>query len=95
MAIKNIAQLTRDAEWQKVRKQLLNRWMSMPDWCCLKLRKYLGPINSTPNNKIKIVMNYLTGTGFRTGRINHPCITKLRSELSMEIKKRKAKGTWN
>jgi len=54
----------------------------------------LGSISSTSNDKIKVVQNYLTGTGFRTGRIKHPCITKLRTELSMERKKRQAKGTW-
>jgi len=86
--------LVRSPEWQAVRKSLLGKWKENPEWCCSQLRKYLGPIESTSNDKIKVVMNYLTGTGFRTGKIKHPCITKLRMQLSMERKKRQAKGEW-
>jgi hypothetical protein len=86
--------LVRSGEWQAVRKRLLGQWSSRPEWCCSQLRKYLGAISSTSNDKIKVVMNYLTGTGFRTGRIKHPCITNLRTQLSSEIKKRKAKKSW-
>ena len=39
-------------------------------------------------------MNYLTGSGFRTGKIKHPCITALRTQMSMERKKRVAKKEW-
>lgn len=86
--------LVKSKEWQKVRKSLLGQWKTRPEWCCAQLRKYLGNISTTSNDKIKVVMNYLTGTGFRTGKIKHPCITKLRGQLSMEIQKRKAKGEW-
>jgi len=86
--------LVKSPEWQAVRKSLLGKWKEDPEWCCARLRKYLGPISSTSNDKIRVVMNYLTGTGFRTGKIKHTCITKLRLELSMERKKRQAKGTW-
>lgn len=86
--------LVRSEEWQKVRRSLLGNWKEKPDWCCSQLRKYLGSISSTSNDKIRVVMNYLTGTGFRTGRIKPPCAVKLRQQLSMEIKKRKAKKVW-
>jgi len=86
--------LVRSPEWQAVRKSLLGQWASRPDWCCAQLRKYLGPMNKTDNDKIKVVMNYLTGTGFRTGRIKPPCAVKLRQQLSSEIVKRKAKKSW-
>jgi len=86
--------LVMSAQWQAVRKTLLGQWKERPEWCCSQLRKYLGPISSTSNDKIKVVQNYLTGTGFRTGRIKHQCISKLRAQLSMERKKRKAKGEW-
>lgn len=87
--------LVKDPGWQRVRESLLGQWSKRPEWCCSKLRAYLGPINRTSNDKIKVVMNYLTGTGFRTGRIKHPCISKLRAQMSSEIKKRKAQKTWN
>jgi len=82
-------------EWQKVRRSLLGQWKTRPTWCCSQLRKYLGSISTTPNSKLKIVMNYLTGSGFRMGKIKHECITKLRAQISMEIKKRKAKKEWD
>jgi len=86
--------LVRSDEWQKVRKSLLGQWKERPEWCCSQLRKYLGSISTTSKDKIKVVMNYLTGTGFRTGRIKHPCISKLRTQLSMERKKRVAQKRW-
>jgi len=86
--------LVRSPEWQAVRKSLLGQWKERPQWCCSQLSKYLGSISSASNDKIRVVMNYLTGTGFRTGKIKHTCITRLRTHMSMEIKKRKAKGEW-
>lgn len=87
--------LVRSSEWQNVRKKLLGQWKERPNWCCSQLRSYLGSVSSASNDKIKVVQNYLVGTGFRTGRIKHPCITKLRAQLSMERKKRRAKKEWN
>ena len=86
--------LVNSGAWQAVRKTLLGQWKDRPTWCCSQLRKYLGNVSSTSNDKIKVVMNYLTGTGFRTGRIKHSCITKLRSQMSSEILKRKAQKQW-
>jgi hypothetical protein len=86
--------LVRSEDWQAVRKSLLGQWKEKPDWCCSQLRKYLGNVSSTSNDKIKVVMNYLTGTGFRTGRIKHACISSLRAQMSSEIKRRKAKKEW-
>ena len=90
----SIKDLVKDPEWQKIRKSLLGQWKSRPEWCCAQLRKYLGPISKTSNDKLKIVMNYLTGSGFRMGKIVHKCITELRTQISSEIKKRKAKNEW-
>lgn len=86
--------LVKSKEWQTVRKSLLGKWSSQPEWCCSQLRKYLGSIGTTSKDKIQVVQNYLTGTGFRTGKIKHSCITKLRLQLSMERKKRVSKKEW-
>ena len=86
--------LVRSQDWQNVRKRLLGQWKERPEWCCRQLRSYLGNVSGTTNDKIKVVMNYLTGTGFRTGRIKHPCISKLRTQMSSEIKRRKAQKQW-
>jgi hypothetical protein len=86
--------LVRSEEWQNVRKSLLGQWKERPTWCCSQLKKYLGSVSSASNDKLKVVMNYLTGTGFRTGRIKHPCISALRTQISSERKRRVAKGSW-
>ena len=86
--------LVKSPQWQSVRQGLLGQWSKRPEWCCTQLRKYLGNISSTPNDKIRVVMNYLTGTGFRTGRIKHTCIQKLRTQMSSEIRRRKAQKQW-
>ena len=89
-----IKDLVKNEEWQNVRKSLLGQWNIRPEWCCQQLSTYLGPINKTSNDKIRIAMNYLTGTAFRMGKIKHNCINTLRTKLSSEIAKRKAKGNW-
>ena len=86
--------LVKSEAWQSVRKSLLGKWKEKPDWCCSQLRKYLGSVSSAHRDKLKVVMNYLVGSGFRTGRIKHPCITTLRTQISSEIKKRKAQDQW-
>lgn len=91
---KPISELVKDPEWQKVRKSLLNKWKKDPDWCIKELRKYLGTIKTTETDKLRIVMNYLVSSGFRTGKISsidNPEISKLRGEISAELKKRKFK----
>ena len=92
--MKKIKDIVKNKEWQSIRKSLLGQWSERPEWCCLQLRKFLGAITDTSNDKLRIIMNYLTGTGFRTGTIKNKCITKLRMQISMEMKKRKAKGEY-
>lgn len=86
--------LVRSDSWQAVRKSLLGQWKNKPEWCCGQLRSYLGSISTTDNDKIRVVMNYLTGTGFRTGTIKHPCISAIRQAMSAEIKSRKEQKKW-
>jgi len=86
--------LVKSPQWQRLRKSLLGKWAQDPKWCCSQLQKYLGNISNTSNDKIKVVQNYLTGTGFRTGRIKYVCISKMRTLLSSERKKRMAMKRW-
>lgn len=85
-----MSELVKDPEWQKVRASLEGQWSSRPEWCCQQLRKYLGNTKTTTKNKMRIVQNYLVGTGFRTGKIKHPCITRLRNDISAEFARRAA-----
>lgn len=94
MERKPVRELVKNQEWQKVRKDLIGKWKSDPIGCCKKLRSFLGSVKSANNDKLRIVMNYLTGTAFRTGRVKHPCITTLRGNISMEMGMRKKSGKW-
>jgi hypothetical protein len=86
---KPIRDIVKDESWQKVRKSLLGQWNKRPTWCCAQIRSYLGPVSKASDDKLRIVMNYLTGTGFRTGRIKHPCIQSIRDSISKERKRRR------
>ena len=94
LSANTMVQIVKDERWQVIRKSLLGQWKVRPEWCCMQLHKYLGGISTAQDAQIVIVMNYLVGSGFRTGRIKHPCITALRLKLSLERKKRKASGKW-
>ena len=82
-------ELVKRKDWQDLRKSFLGKWKSEPEKCCQKLRFWLGSIKTTQEDKLRIVMNYLVGSGFRSGRIKHACISKLRGEISAELKRRK------
>lgn len=86
--------LVKSSSWQDVRKSMLGQWKEKPEWCCSQLRNYLGSLSTTSKDKLKVVQNYLVGSGFRMKKITNPCITKLRIQISMERKKRIAKGEW-
>ena len=84
-----MSELVIDPSWQKVRQNLSGKWNLTPEWCCSQLRNYLGDISKTDEKKLRIVMNYLIGSGFRVGKIKHACISSLRGQVSAELKKRK------
>jgi hypothetical protein len=92
MEAKPMKELVNNAEWQAVRKSLLGQWKARPVWCCERLHNYLGPIQSASDDRLRTVMNYLTGSGFRSGTIKHTCITVLRAQISAEGKKRRFKN---
>lgn len=80
----SIKDIVKNPKWQKIRKELVGTWSTSPAENCNKLRSFLG--NMKDETKLRIVMNYLTGTGFRTGRIKHPSISKLREDISKALK---------
>ena len=90
MSDKPIKEIVKKEKWQKTRERLVGQWMENPTKCCSILRDYLGSIKGCDYDDLRIVMNYLTGTAFRIGKIKHDCVQKLRTEISIEMKKRKA-----
>ena len=85
---KLMVDLVNRPDWQELRRSFLGTWKQTPEENVKKLRGWLGDIGSTSDDKLKIVMNYLTGTGFRTGNIKHESIQKLRDDISQERKRR-------
>jgi len=94
MVKQRLHDINKDLDWQLLRKTLMNKWICKPDWCCLKLRRYLGKLEYTALNKLKIVNGYLSSSGFRPGAINYPCVVNFKQEVFNEVKSRKTKGTW-
>ena len=91
---KPIREIVKDPSWQKVRAGLVGKWIKEPEWCCKQVADWLGPVDRAMNDQLRIVMNYYTGTGFRTGKIKHVCISTMRAYVSIEIRKRKQKVKW-
>lgn len=84
-----------DKKWQELRNSLRGTWKNNAKENCQKLRHYMGGSPGTATKEqLAIVMNYLTGSGFRMGVIYHSEIDKLRKEISEEIKIRKENHKW-
>jgi hypothetical protein len=89
---KSVSELVQDPGWQKIRVSLLGRWKGSPEWCINQLKGYLGSIDDAPDDRLIIILNYLTGTAFRTGMISsrdNPQIAELRTGVSNQLKGRK------
>ena len=95
MAQKNIRELVKNAQWQNIRKSLLGNWRNRPDWCCSQLSRFMGSVSLASNDTLRIVLNYTTGSVFRSKTITAPCVGKIRMQISSEIKKRKAMKKWD
>jgi len=75
----DIRDVVKDPEWQALRKRFVGTWKSNADQNVIKLRKYVGDMKNPM--KVRRVLNYLTGSGFRIGIIDAPSITELREEI--------------
>ena len=84
MNAEDIKKLVDDPVWQALRKSFLNTWRSQPEKNIKALRDYLG--NMEDKRKLRRVLNYLTGTGFRTKTISHPSINHLLSEVRVAMR---------
>jgi len=74
----DIRQVVKLPEWQKLRVGFLGTWKTTPVANVAQLRAFYDPADA---RKTRIVLNYLTGTGFRSGTIQHPAITAFREEV--------------
>ena len=75
----HIRQVVDDAEWQRLRESFLGTWKHTPAKNTERLREYLE--QATPQDewlRVRRVLNYLTGTGFRIRIIGCPESDELR-----------------
>jgi hypothetical protein len=77
--MKTIQEVVNDPEWQALRLSLLRRWRNFPTECLEDLRQYGGDLSDP--DKVRRLLNYLTGSGFRTGKINSPAIEAYRETV--------------
>lgn len=75
----NIKDVVNDPEWQAIRIAFLGTWKLTPEKNVKVLRDYVG--NFSDPLKVRRVSNYLTGSGFRSGKIVHSEIDKLLTEI--------------
>lgn len=75
--------------WLSVKNEMRGNWIKKEDFCIQQIRSFLDPMDKTSLDRLCYVLNYLTGTGFRIGRIKSANIQKLRTEVSVAYKKKK------
>ena len=75
----NIKIVVDDKNWQNLRKTFVGTWKKEPVKNIKELRDYVGDM--TCPYKTRRVLNYLTGTAFRIGKISHLSIDKLLNEI--------------
>jgi hypothetical protein len=75
----NIKEIVNDPEWQSLRQSFVGTWKIFPERNCKYLKRYLGDFSDPL--KLRRVLNYLTGSGFRSGKIKHPEITELINKI--------------
>lgn len=74
-----IQQIVADPEWQALRSSLVGTWKYTPERSVLRLRIYAGDFSDPL--RLRRLHNYLTGTAFRLGKISHPEITALLTQI--------------
>lgn len=87
-----ISEIVNDPEWQRLRASLVGTWKDNLAENVKTLRGYLGDMKD--GDKLKRILNYLTGSAFRSGTIKGKPINDLLAEVkealaTMEIEKLK------
>jgi hypothetical protein len=75
----DIREVVADPEWQALRESLVGTWKSQGPENAARLRAYVGDFKDPL--RVRRVLNYLTGTGFRSGAIACPEAGTLREEV--------------
>jgi hypothetical protein len=91
MKIQDIVQLP---EWQNLRKYFVGKWKLQPEKNLQLLKEFAGNLNTISNRRLRIIQNYLTGSGFRIGIISSVDIANFTNEVRQEVVNRKSDGRW-
>lgn len=91
MNIKDIVQIP---EWQKLREYFVGKWTTQPEKNLQMLKDFAGNLKTLSNRRLRIVQNYVTGSGFRIGKISSPSIEKFTDDVRKEVADRKVDGRW-
>lgn len=90
----NIKDIVALPEWQTLRESFVGKWKSQPDENLSMLKEFAGNLETLSNRRLRIVQNYVTGSGFRIGVISSPEILKFIEEVRSEVIQRKSDGRW-
>lgn len=77
----DIRVIVADPEWQAIRGAFVGTWKVRPGLNVETLRRYLYAVSPVEYLRFRRVYNYLTGSAFRIGVIQHPDIDVLLAEL--------------
>jgi len=85
----NIQDIVQIPEWQKLRAYFVGKWKSQPEKNLEMLKDFAGDLTKLSNRRLRIVQNYVTGSGFRIGIISSKEITDFVEEVRKEVADRK------
>ncbi len=81
-------------EWQKLREYFVGKWKLQSEKNLKLLKEFAGDLNTLSNRRLRIIQNYLTGSGFRIGIISSADIIDFTNEVRQEVLCRKSDGRW-
>jgi hypothetical protein len=90
----NIQDIVKIPEWQSLRAYFVGKWKSQPEKNLQMLKDFAGDITTLSNRRLRIVHNYVTGSGFRIGIISNPAILTFTEVVRNEVNTRKSDGRW-
>lgn len=88
---RDIRDVVKREDWQELRKSFIGKWKTEPEKNFSRLREWLGNVKDAEYDKLIIVYNYLTGSGFRMGVIDYKPAHTLKDMVKAELESRDKK----
>ena len=90
----NIQDIVKIPEWQELRAYFVGKWKEQPEKNLQMLKDFAGDLTKLSNRRLRVVQNYVTGSGFRIGKISSDEIQKFVEQVRKEVADRKTDGRW-